>query len=300
MEPDNAAESLAPEPGLVLEKVNDWVDGFFALIPNIAVAAVVFLVFVAIGVSTSWTIRRGTRSRDRSDLGQVLGSVARWAIWAFGGLLALTIVMPSLKPGDLIAGLGIGSVAIGFAFKDILQNLLSGILILIRQPFRVGDQIVVSGYEGTVQHIQARATIIRTYDGRRVVIPNTDVYTNAVEVNTAFDLRRSQYGFGITYDSDTARAMQVALEAARGVEGVAEEPAPDVQSTDLGDFAKVVRLRWWTKSTQADVVHIASEVMLAVERAFAENGIEIPFPTQTLYLQRQDADGAAAGGARGD
>ena len=85
--------------------------------------------------------------------------------------------------------LGIGSVAIGFAFRDILQNFLAGILLLVTQPFRIGDQIVASNYEGTVEDIQTRATFIRTYDGRHVVVPNADLFTDTVVVNTAFEHR---------------------------------------------------------------------------------------------------------------
>ncbi|MEM7487894.1 MAG: mechanosensitive ion channel family protein [Pseudomonadota bacterium] len=282
-----AADPIDADPQLILEKVDSWLDGLFRLLPNIAVALVLLLVFVVIGWCVAWTIRRTTRSRGRSDLGAVIGSVVKWVVWITGAMIALTIITPSLRPGDLIAGLGIGSVAIGFAFKDILQNLLAGILILVRQPFQVGDQIVVNDYEGTVERIETRATLIRTYDSKRIVIPNSDVYTNAVTVNTAFDLRRSEYGFGITYASDTKLAMKVALEAAHGVDGVADDPAPDVQSTNLGDFAKVVRLRWWTKSTQKDTVQVGSDIMLAVEDAFRANGIDIPFPTQTVLWHDQ-------------
>ncbi|MFP3354118.1 mechanosensitive ion channel, partial [Pseudoalteromonas sp. SIMBA_153] len=95
-------------------------------------------------------------------------------------------------PAKLIGALGIGSVAIGFAFKDIFQNLLSGILLLISEPFRIGDQIVSGDYEGTVEDIKIRATTIRTYDGRQVVIPNSDLYTSALTVNTAYKQRRLQ------------------------------------------------------------------------------------------------------------
>ncbi|MBM2577089.1 mechanosensitive ion channel family protein [Jannaschia sp. Os4] len=286
--------SVDADPSLIFDKIDAWVDGFFRLLPNLAVAAVVLLIFLAIGAAVAWSIRRGGTRAHRGDLGQVLGSVAKWVVWAIGFLLAATIVIPSLQPGNLIAGLGIGSVAIGFAFKDILQNLLAGILILIRQPFQVGDQIVVNGHEGTVEHIETRATLLKTYDGRRVVIPNSDVYTNAVIVNTAFDLRRSEYDFGIHYDADTKTAMRVALEAVRGVEGVATDPAPDALSLNLGDFSKVVRLRWWTDSTRKEVIHLTSDVMLAVEDAFAANGIDIPFPTQTLHVDGRlggDRDG---------
>lgn len=121
-------------------------------------------------------------------------------------MLAVTIVAPSLTPGDLIAGLGVRSVAIGFALKDILQNMLAGILILLRQPFEVGDKVVSGGHEGTVERIETRATLIKTYDGRRVVITNTDIYTDSVTVNTAYDTRRSQYDIAIGCNDDWNKA----------------------------------------------------------------------------------------------
>lgn len=282
-----AGEIIDADPQLILSKIDAWLDGLFRLIPNIAVAIVVLAIFVGIGALVAWGLRRAAQSRGRADLGAVTGSLLKWVLWIAGGMLALTIITPSIRPGDLIAGLGIGSVAIGFAFKDILQNMLAGILILIRQPFEVGDQIVAGDYEGTVQQIETRATIIKTYDGRRVVIPNSDVYTNAVTVNTAFDIRRSSYDFGIGYDDDTRKAMRVAVEAVKEIDGVLTDPAPEALSTNLGDFAKVVTLRWWTKSMRTDVVHVRSDVMLAVEEAFAANDIGIPFPTTTMLWHDQ-------------
>lgn len=106
-------------------------------------------------------------------------------------------------------------------------------------------------------------------------------------VNTAFNIRRTDYDFGITYGSDTKLAMQVAVAAVKDIDGVLNDPAPEALSTNLGDFAKVVKLRWWTKSTRRDVVHVRSDVMLAVEAAFAENGIDIPFPTTTMLWHDQ-------------
>ncbi len=100
---------------------------------------------------------------------------------------------------NLVSTPGIGGVAIGFAFKDIFQNFLAGILILVTRPFRVGDQIVFKEYEGTVEDIQTRATSLKTYDGRRVIIPNGELYTNSLTVNTAFPRRRWQYDVGIGY-----------------------------------------------------------------------------------------------------
>ena len=122
------------------------------------------------------------RSYTRQNLVLVLNRVGSTAILFFGFLIALVIMIPGFTPGQLMSALGIGSVAIGFAFKDIFQNLLSGILILLSEPFRIGDSIVVNSLEGTVEDIQIRATFLRSPDGRRIVIPNATVYTSALTV----------------------------------------------------------------------------------------------------------------------
>ena len=273
---DGADGEVDADPALILDKLDAWIDGFFALLPNIAMALVLFAVFVGLALGVSWSIRRSVHARTREDLGAVLGSVAKWVIIAAGLLLSLTVVVPTLNLGDLVAGLGIGSIAIGFAFKDILQNLLAGILILYRQPFRVGDQIIAGGNEGTVEHIETRATKMRTYDGRRVVIPNSDVFTGVVVVNTAYGARRSEQDFPIALTDDWSRAVAVALDAARGAQGVVADPAPDAQAQDIGDLAKLVRVRWWTNPLRKEVVDTASRVRLAVEAALLAEGFTIP------------------------
>ena len=145
------------------------------------------------------------------------------------------VVLPGFDPATLISGLGIGGVAIGFAFRDILQNFLAGLLLLMTDPFRIGDQIVVKGFEGTVEDIQTRATILKTYDGRRVVIPNGDLFTESVIVNTAYDKRRSQYDVGTGYEDNIELATSLILNNISHIEGVLPDPAPDVQVVDLAD-----------------------------------------------------------------
>ncbi|PLS21271.1 mechanosensitive ion channel family protein, partial [Neptunicoccus cionae] len=195
-------DEVDTNPGLIFDKIDAWLDGLFKLLPNIAVAIVVLVIFWLIAKGVSSLVRRYASKRDRPSLADVGGSLVKWAIVIIGVMLAVTIVAPTISPGDLIAGLGVSSVAIGFAFKDILQNMLAGILILLRQPFEIGDQIVSGGHEGTVERIETRATLIKTYDGRRVVIPNADIYTDSVVVNTAFETRRSEYDIGIGCNDD--------------------------------------------------------------------------------------------------
>ncbi len=187
----------------------------------------------------------------------------------------------------MLATLGIGSVAIGFAFKDILQNWLSGLLILYRQPFRRGDQIKSGEFEGTVEHIEARATLIRTYDGQRVVIPNADIYTRAVTVRTAFNYRRSEYDVGVGYGDDVGEACRVILDAMRQVEGVERDPAPEAIPWALDASTVNIKVRWWSKPQRAEVVHAQGRVIAAVKDALAAAGIDLPFPTRVVLLHDQ-------------
>ncbi|MCB1885168.1 MAG: mechanosensitive ion channel family protein [Geminicoccaceae bacterium] len=286
-------DQAAKDAGLAWGTVNGWVNGFFALLPNLVVAFVVVFLFVLLGLLVRFAVRKVATRRDRANLGTVLGRFLQWVVIFLGVLLGLTIVLPSLKPGDLVAGLGVTSVAIGFAFKDILQNWLAGLLLLFQQPFRVGDQIVVEGYEGTIERVETRATILKTYDGRRVVIPNATIYSNSVTVNTAFPTRRSEYDVGIGYGDDIKTAKATILEAMRGANGVLSEPPPEVIPWALDSSAVMLRARWWTNPFRSDVVRVQGEVVEAVKYALDAAGIDMPYDTQVFLLhdQTEDTDG---------
>jgi small-conductance mechanosensitive channel len=135
-------EEVDANPTLIFDKIDAWLDGFFKLLPNIGVAIVVFVIFWFVSKLVAALIRRAAKDKDRPSLAEVGSTLVRWTIVIICSMLAVTIVAPTLTPSDLIAGLGVSPVAISFAFKDILQNMLAGILILLRQPFEVGDQIV--------------------------------------------------------------------------------------------------------------------------------------------------------------
>jgi small-conductance mechanosensitive channel len=291
--PKTVDQAVRVDPAFVLSKIETWVVGFQRLLPNILVALVLFAVAFGIAWAVERSFRRWADKHDRSNLGAVLGSFLKWVILLIGGLLSLTLVIPSLNPGDLIAGLGIGSVAIGFAFKDILQNWLAGLLILIQRPFGVGDQIVVNGYEGTIEWIETRATIIAMYDGRRVIIPNADVYSHAVTVNTARPTRRSQYDVGIGYGDDVEAARAVILEALATVKGIEADPKPEVLVWDLAGSSVNLRVRWWTQSKRTNVVHVQAAVLEVIKTALDKAGIDIPFPTQVMLFhdQTEEIDG---------
>lgn len=263
-------------------------------LPYIATGVVVFLLFYFLARFVSKIVERSFQSTSLSkNASIVFGRLARWLTILFGFLAAATVIFPMVTPSQILSLLGVGSVAIGFAFRDILQNFLAGILLLLTEPFKIGDQIIVNNYEGTVEQIETRATLIRTYDGRRVVIPNADLFTDSVTVNTAFEMRRSQYDVGIGYGDDIDTAKQLMLEAMRSVSEVVSDPAPEVLTVALADFSVNLRVRWWTQSSQKDVIHIQDKVLTAVKNKLSENGIDMPFPTQVVLFhdQTEETDG---------
>ncbi|WP_237479665.1 mechanosensitive ion channel family protein [Lichenibacterium dinghuense] len=281
-----------------LASLRGMAAGFFTLLPYLIVALIVYALFHLAGrYAHRALLYLSERRRQHRNLGRVLGRLAQGGLMLVGLLVALVIAVPSFKPGQLVQLLGISGVAIGFAFRDILQNFLAGILILLTEPFRIGDQIAVSGYEGTVEEIETRATSIRTYDGRRVVIPNATLFSQSVTVDTAYSHRRLQYDVGIGYGDDVDRARAIVLEAMRGVEEVMDEPAPEVLVVDLAGSSVNLRIRWWIEPPRrADVVASRDRVLQAVKEALQGAGIDLPYPTtQVLFHdQTEETDGDRA------
>lgn len=264
-------------------------NDFIILLPNLVLALIVFAIFFFIARTLKRVVKQITRShRQARNLGLVLGRLAQGTTILVGLFIALSIVIPSLKASDLVQLLGISGVAIGFAFRDILQNFLAGILILLTEPFQIDDQIVFKGFEGTVEQIQTRATMIRTYDGRRIVIPNSELFTNSVTVNTAFEHRRLQYDIGIGYGDDIDEARRLILEAIHEIDGVLETPAPDAIVVELAGSTVNIRARWWVQPPRrADVLDMQDRVLTNIKNTLTANGIDLPFPTQQILFHDQ-------------
>ncbi|MBD2440932.1 mechanosensitive ion channel family protein [Nostoc sp. FACHB-110] len=277
------------------DKVQSMVNGFIALLPNIVLGLIVFIFFLFVASRIKVLVKRLTRNRRSArNLGLVLGRLAQGLTILIGLFIALSIVIPTFRAGDLVQLLGISGVAIGFAFRDILQNFLAGILILLTEPFQIDDQIVFKGFEGTVENIETRATTIRTYDGRRIVIPNSELFTNSVTVNTAFDNRRLEYDVGIGYNDDIDRAKQLMLDAMLSVDEVLKDPAPDVLAMELAESTVNIRVRWWVHPPRrADNLISRDKVIIAIKKTLVANGIDLPFPTQQILFhdQTEETDG---------
>lgn len=283
---------LGDEVRTAWETVAALVDGFFALLPKLMIAVVVFLVFFGLAIIVRRVVMRMAPTRNNAGLGRALGRLAHLAVVFGGFLVAVGVVAPSVGAAELLSILGVGSVAIGFAFRDILQNFLAGILILLREPFSVDDWVKLGDHEGIVTAISTRSTWIRTFDGRDIAIPNGEVFTNPMTVVTRTPTIRAQYEFGISYDADIDRAKRAILDTINRFEAVLEDPAPDAGVSDLAGSSVNIRARWWTKN--ADYYQTKLSIIQAVKEALDEAGIEIPYPHRQLVIDQAAAADLAA------
>ena len=268
--------------------IDKFMAGFWERLPYICIALIVFSIFYLLSKVFKFFVRKALsdRSYTKQNLVLVLNRVGSSAIIFIGFLIAMVIAIPGFTPGQLMSALGVGSVAIGFAFKDIFQNLLSGILILLGEPFKIGDDIIVSGMEGTVEDIQIRATFLRSPDGRRIVIPNATVYTSAVTVNTAYTRRRCEFIVGIGYEDDIQKAREIILNILDRDTSILSQPGFSVNVSSLADFSINLTVRWWVNTTETTIANSISHVQEHIIDGFAQHDTNIPYPIQEVKVHR--------------
>lgn len=267
----------------VQDKLIEFVsNGVFAL-PAILLAVIILL----LTRTAANLVRRGVdkvvgKTVKSLSLQTLLVQTGFAATWAAGILLAC-LIASDLDLKDLISLLGLGSVAIGFAFQDIFKNFLSGILLLLQEPFSIGDQIIVGDYEGTVAEIALRSTQIRTYQGELVVMPNSIVFTSPVQVMTGKPQRRTDLAIGVDYNTPLPMAIKALHKAASSVEEVKPVPGVEIDVTGFGDSSIDLVVRYWTHSEQKSVRRVKTQMMLALKQACDEADISIPYPIRTVY-----------------
>ncbi len=261
------------------------IESAIIIIPRALASLLVIGLFWAIATLVRWLMRIIFR-RIVEDLTveNLIKQVAYYAVWILGAIVALDAF--GFDPQTVVTGLGLTSLALGFALKDILSNFISGILILVLRPFELGDQIIVGETEGNVERIELRATQLRTYDGRVVLVPNADLFTSRIINNTASPIRRSSVSLFIGYDSDLQRAISVIQNATQVTDGVLPEPAVSVRVQELGQDDIGVEVRFWTDSRRSDFVATSSKVRSRLVTALREAGIGLPEPDVRILVPR--------------
>ncbi len=269
---------------LITDKLSLWLRELVRLLPNIALAVVILMAGFLIARSVSGAIKKLLRRFIHNQtLDNLFGSFLYIFLLGVFIFTALSVLQLDKAVTTILAGAGIVGLALAFAFQDIAANFMSGVLISIRRPLSEGDVVKIKDYMGKVEEINLRDTIIRTFQGQMVIVPNKDVFQNPIENYSMLGKRRFDLNVGVSYGDDLEKVRTVTLKAVQGLPGL----CPDDQTTfffrEFGDSSINFVLRLWVDSPeQPAYLQVGSEAIVRIKKAFDEHDIMIPFPIRTL------------------
>ena len=270
----------------VLSSLGRLWAGFLEQSPLFLAGLLVLLVtWGTAGLIQKLVDRALVRVKLRLALRELIARLAAVAVWLIGLLVAMTVMFPSITPAKALATLGLGSIAIGFAFKDIFENFFAGVLILWRFPFGPGDYIECEGIVGQVEDVTIRNTLIRKTTGELVVMPNATVYKSPVQVLTNLPRRRVTIICGVAYGEDLGEARSVISHAVQECGTVYKDQPVQVFAQEFGESSVNFEVAWWTGPRPVDIRRSRDEVVESIKRALDGAGIEIPFPYRTLTFK---------------
>ncbi len=274
-------------PGIA-NTLENLLQRFLDSLPNVITAVVIFIIIFYLAVLARRAVRLGMQRRKMDP--QVIPLVTQsiyLSVIVFGTIIALQQV--GFNVTAFLTGLGVVGFTIGFALQDVSKNFISGLLLLIQEPFDIGETIEVKGYTGKVLSIDLRATEMQTLDGRVVVIPNADIFTNPITNYTRAKSRRLEMNLGVAYESDPELVRFTALQALDAVPGLLIEPAPQVVFNNFGSSTFDLTIYYWIDTAQTDVFDAQDKGLVAINQAFQAAGIDMPLPTQVVQVRNQTA-----------
>lgn len=280
---DLTAEATAQTIQESLESI--WTS-MLERMPFIMAGVVICVITWLLAKLAHYAVSRVTNgSRLNTSFKELVRQLASITVWVIGLMVAAIVVFPGMTPAKILTVLGLGSIAIGFAFKDIVENFFAGVLILWKFPFDPGDFIVCGDVEGRVEDISIRMTQIRQTDGQLVVLPNAMLFKDVVRVMTDWDTRRITVIVGVAYDEDVDASREVIQEVVAKCKTVHSDHDVEVYAQEFADSSVNFEVTWWTGPTPKAVRQSRDEVVAAVKRALDDAEIEIPFPYRTLTFK---------------
>lgn len=279
-------EDPGPGANSVFETMTQIWQDFLAHVP-LLVAGLILLAATAVvaGLFDRVSSRLLGKVDLRNSLKELISRVIYLGIWIVGLLVVAMVVFPGITPARALTTLGLGSIAIGFAFKDIFENFFAGILLLWRFPFENGDFIECDGILGKVEDVTVRNTLIRKTSGELVVVPNGKLFKNPVDVLTNLPHRRVTVICGVAYDEDVDEARDVIEQAVKDCSSVKTSEPVEIFAQEFADSSINFEVTWWTDPEPLGIRSSRDQVVAAVKRALDEAGIEIPFPYRTLTFK---------------
>ncbi|NWG33912.1 MAG: mechanosensitive ion channel [Chloroflexi bacterium] len=262
--------------------LDTFIDNLIGSIPNLLTALTIFIVSAYFARLLSRLVARVLSARD-APLGvtRLLADLIRVTVTTFG---VITALQRFFDVTAFLAGLGIIGFTIGFALQDVMKNFASGVILLIQQPFHVGDSIGVTDFDGVVQAIDLRSTEIRASDGRIVILPNASVLAGPIVNYSRADRRLVEVPVQVGRGTNTETARVTVLEAIRGVPGSIADPAPMAGFSNFHDSSLELNALFWIDTAQTNPVAAKDAALSRIKEALDARGIEIPYPVRTVYM----------------
>lgn len=270
--------------GLISGKLSSWLEAIIKLLPNIVLAAVLLVI--------GFYIAKFVRNMAKKVIGKIshnitlnnlFGSVIYLVVLGIVIFTALSILQLDKAVTSILAGAGILGLALAFAFQDIASNFMSGIFISFRKPLQVGDIVKINDYMGKITEVNLRDTMMETFQGQTIIIPNKEVFQNPIENYTYMRKRRLDLAVGVSYGDDLQRVQKVTLEAVSNIAELSTENKTTVYFTEFGDSSINLSVRMWINTAEQSVfVKVRSEAIMRIKTAYDANDIMIPFPIRTL------------------
>lgn len=288
---DEITNSLSNAADLVLGKLSTWTEALIKMLPNLLVAVLVVLVFWQVAKLVKRTAGRGlNRVMENGQAAGLISTVLGLMVRIAGIFVALSILQLDKAVTSLLAGVGILGLALGFAFQDLAANFVSGVLMTMRRPFRIGDLVKIGDELGVVEKVDLRTTSMRQVNGQLIIVPNRKVYENTLINFTQSESRRVEVAVGVSYDDDLDAAKAAAEGALEGLEIRNDSKPIDVFYTGFGGSSIDMICRFWIDDVGQRAFLAARSVgIIAVKKAFDAAEISIPFPIRTLELTESPA-----------
>lgn len=278
----NISDDLNQVGERIMTRLQDLAS--YAPLLLIAVAVVLLFWFLARTVSNSkWLFKH----IDNVLLRGLLANIVHTLIFIFGVLVALEILDATALVGAVLGTAGVVGLALGFAFKDVIENYLAGILLSIRQPFANDDFIAVDGQQGKVIRMTSRATILMTLDGNHIRIPNSTVFKSTMTNYTRNPLRRFDFVIGVGTDEDLLAAQQLGVATLTEMRSTLSEPAPSALLEPPGDSSVGVHFYAWVNQKENSLSKAKSEAIRLVGGALDNAGIDMPVPIHRVRFDKQ-------------
>ncbi|MDX1564684.1 MAG: mechanosensitive ion channel [Phycisphaeraceae bacterium] len=272
------AETASDATGLAPERLWHLIETY--AVPAITVL-VIGLAALVLGAWARRAVHRAcTRAHLDETLGRFFGTVARWAVLLLAALFCLGKF--GIETAGFAVVLGSIGLAIGLALQGTLSHFASGVMLLIFRPFKIGDVVVVGGQLGKIAEIELFTTALDTFDNRRVILPNGQVFGSVIENITHHPIRRVDVAVGTDYGADLDAARQALTEAVQTVEGGLEDPEPKVVLLEMADSSINWSVRLWCNKD--DFGSVKEALIRAVKKSLDEAGIAIPFPQMDVHL----------------